>query len=1376
MLDTVLTLPNFVTIQKTSFCWFLSQGLKEEIQKLDPIFNFNYELEGIIYKNEFKMSGPTCNRLEALTSIRTYQVEFIIPMLIRSRNKNIKYKQVLLSAFKLPLMTPESTFIVNGCERVVVSQIIRSPGIYFEKIKNQDYRRIRNKKQKLETIQLGKILPTNQASISEKDLYFSSPSLLHKTRKNAKENHYQVIPAWQRTSIYSYSLNYLKSLSKKKKFFHFSVILIFKLYRILILMKHLFGHKMFYKWIKILTSESNIEFNSKDFPFTFFYMVLLIKIFINFKRFKSSKKILSKNVLFFSTILAQIQYCKQFFFLSTLSNNPNKSFLSLNNFIDNTTLYNDKKLALPISFFNTLKTIRPIIYFPKSFKDRIRYSYIPKTKKEKKKGQLSSKKLKSLHRYLETKTRLLLFEPNHRIKTTYDQKYQARKLYTATLIPDRGAWIRFKFQKNQKLNKYVYPIKYKEEDLLIETNKTNKTPIIKLLTDIGLNHPEIYKNLVHNDFFYFTNPGLLDSKKLNHYLLRFYINDFSKISELTKIFDPGSYTLGKAGRRQLNNRLNINICEKSYTITYEDIFAIVDTLIDLTLSTNISDDIDHLKNRRVRPIGELITNLLRTGLFRLRRILRLNRNVREPLIFESFVSFHNLNRSIKEFFVASQLSQYLDQTNPLALLTHRRRISGLGPGGFERRQVSFSVRDIHPSHFGRICPIETPEGQNVGLISSLATYARIDKRGFLETPYWRVINGKVLKNGNPIYLTADIEDAYKIAPADLVINEDNYIMAKETYVRYQQEFVEVSVNEIDLMTISPIQFFSIATSLVPFFEHDDANRALMGSNMQRQSIPLYLSQKPIVGTGLESKIAIDSDMGIIASESGVVEFVDCCKIIVYETHKKRRKHYYLRKYLKSNQQTCINQQPIVWEGEKIKKGQLLTNGPSIDGNELALGQNILVGYMPWNGYNFEDAILISERLVYENILSSIHIERHKLTVDDGDKISEHITKDIPETTNAETINLNTDGIIRVGSLVKTGDILIGKVTETEKSTHPEDLLLDAVFNRKFTGVIDSSYRMPKNKYGRVLETTMIIYPINKKLKLRKIHVYIAHIKKIKVGDKIAGRHGNKGIISRILPVSDMPFLPDGTPLDIILNPLGVPSRMNVGQLYECLLGFAGDKLNCRFKILPFDEMHCVDASRILINKKLRKASIINDQSWLFNPYAPGKVILIDGRTGKEFENPITIGNAYILKLIHLVDDKMHSRAIGPYSLITQQPLRGKAKNGGQRFGEMEVWALEAFGAAFTLNELLTLKSDDMTGRYDILATMVLGDPMPKFGVPESFKVLLEELRAIGLDISTYKIERFSNKPYSEVNLMETYDPAMKRFSPEIDPSDVIFEY
>jgi DNA-directed RNA polymerase subunit beta len=977
--------------------------------------------------------------------------------------------------------------------------------------------------------------------------------------------------------------------------------------------------------------------------------------------------------------------------------------------------------------------------------------------------------------YLKSRSELIQYQESSRIHDNYKKKYYEKDLYTAIIIPETGSWIRFSFQKNTEINKYKYPIKNQEEELVIQLDKFTQKPIIHLLKEMGLSDFEICQNLQHADFFYFNNPKLTTSLNSEVPLLRFNLSleYFKNLSEFSRIFDVRYYRLGKIGRLKLNSRLNLKLNSQIQTITYFDIFAIIDSLITLSISKTISDDIDHLKNRRVRSVGELLQNLFRIGFQRLLRRLRSQTN---KIGSNQLSNFNIVGATIREFFGSSQLSQYMDQTNPLSSLTHRRRISGLGPGGFDRDRISFAVRDIHPSHYGRICPIETPEGQNVGLIASLTTCARVNKNGFIETPFWRVINGKVIKTGVPIYLTADIEDFYKIAPADIATNDQNYLTQNLIPVRYKQDFITVTPFEVDFIAISTVQVVSVAASLIPFFEHDDANRALMGSNMQRQSVPLILPQKPIVGTGLENQIAIDSGVTLNAYKSGIVQSVTADQVTLKHDDGNYFK-YVLQKYQRSNQETCINQRPIVWKGEKVLSGQMLSDGPGINSGELALGQNVLIAYMPWQGYNFEDAILINERLVYEDIFTSIHIERYEIEIDQTAETCEKTTRHIPNLTFSETQHLNEDGIVAIGTFVRPGDILVGKVIEKDDSEQlPEAKLLRAIFGAKAKGVRDTSYRMPEGEYGRVIETLTFNRRTKLAYKFEKIQIFIAQIRKIQVGDKIAGRHGNKGIISRILPRQDMPFLPDGTSIDIILNPLGVPSRMNVGQLYECLLGFAGHKLDRRFKILPFDEMYGPEVSRILINKKLRQASIEKDEAWIFNPYSPGKMVLIDGRTGKEFENPITVGNGYMLKLIHLVDDKMHARATGPYSLVTQQPLGGKAQHGGQRFGEMEVWALEGFGAAFTLKEILTIKSDDMEGRNETLNAIVKGQSIPTSGIPESFKVLLQELRSIGLDMSTYRIEKFNtNHTYeTEVNLIEKYDPLTKTFPPTSNLNSIAF--
>jgi DNA-directed RNA polymerase subunit beta len=1368
-MNYINALPDFLAMQRISFCWFITQGLNEELALFSKIHDFSQNTEYIMFGEEYSLIKPPYSLLIARKYSGNYRAQLVIPIEVRNKTLNSVRYQNQFPIITLPLMTTSATFIINGCERVIVSQIIRSPGIYFEKNKNQKTQKHFKRKYSTDINKLRSFLPSGEAFISEFDLFFSIPL------------------NWNNNSIYHYCIEHLRTLKTNSTL---SFLQYFKFYRLI--SKTLPSSsknkliQLFLKWLKLRSNNLNFkEYDSTDLLGYFqFLLKLLIKYQklqdINFfntsiktllleKSFNLSKLQTIKVLEIYDSILFNSQTSVQLqlnYKLVLITKNLYNWFAEMNDF--QFLKQNLKRILSTVNNVNKLiefSNLRPTIYFSISLKEQLKYRF----------GDDKFFYNPKRHKYLKTKTQLLLYRKDHEIKTNYHQKYDEKDLYTATLIPEYGSWIRFGFQKNTKINPYKYPIKNQEDEIIIQLDKSNQKPVLYLLKEMGLTDLEISQNLQYSDFFYFKKPLLIDSKRLKQPISRFDLNldYFKNISEFSRIFDPNYYRLGRVGRLKINNRLNLKLSERVQIITYEDIFAIIDRLINLTVSKAVEDDIDHLKNRRVRSVGELLQNLFRIGF---QRLIRKLRNQINEIDSGYLLSFNIINATIREFFGSSQLSQYLDQTNPLSSLTHRRRISGLGPGGFDRDRISFAVRDIHPSHYGRICPIETPEGQNVGLIASLTTCARVNKLGFLETPFWRVINGKVIKTGNPIYLTADVEDLYKIAPADMATNLENYLVKNFIPVRYKQDFVNVPPSEVDFIAISTIQVVSVAASLIPFFEHDDANRALMGSNMQRQSVPLIFPQKPIVGTGLENQIAIDSGMTLNAQVSGIVNSVTANKIIIKNKSGKKI-IYKLQKYLRSNQQTCINHRPIVWKGEKIKSGQILTDGPAITSSELALGQNVLVAYMPWQGYNFEDAILISERLVYDDIFTSIHIERYKIEIDRNSEMSEQTMKMIPNLNLSELKHLNDDGIVTVGTFVKPGDILVGKVILNNTSEQlPESKLLRAIFGAKAKGVKDNSYRMPDGEYGRVIETVTFNRRTKLTYKFEKIYVFIAQIRKIQVGDKIAGRHGNKGIISRILARQDMPFLPDGTPIDIILNPLGVPSRMNVGQLYECLLGLAGDRLNSRFKILPFDEMYGVEMSRILINKKLRKASIQKNESWLFNPYAPGKMVLIDGRTGKEFENPITVGNAYMLKLIHLVDDKMHARATGPYSLITQQPLRGKAQHGGQRFGEMEVWALEGFGAAFTLKELLTIKSDDMQGRNETLNAIVKGQQIPKFGIPESFKVLLQELRSIGLDMSTYKIEKFSSsKRYEiEVNLIEKYNALSKTFSPTSNINDISF--
>ena len=781
-------------------------------------------------------------------------------------------------------------------------------------------------------------------------------------------------------------------------------------------------------------------------------------------------------------------------------------------------------------------------------------------------------------------------------------------------------------------------------------------------------------------------------------------------------------------------------------ILVDDIISSVSYQFSLFYGIGDIDDIDHLGNRRLRSVGELLQNQIRVGLSRLERVVKERMAIQEAekVRPQDLINIRPVSAAIKEFFGSSQLSQFMDQPNPLAELTHKRRLSALGPGGLNRERASFAVRDVHYSHYGRICPIETPEGPNIGLIGSLATYARINEYGFIEAPYRRVDRETGCVTDDIIYMTADEEDQYVIAQANEPVDENRRLVNEHITVRKREEIIEVERSQVDFIDVSPRQLISIATGMIPFLENDDANRALMGSNMQRQAVPLLKPEAPIVGTGIEYKAACDSGVVMLSKQAGIVERVTADEIVIRD--EKGEKHYYhLSKFARSNQGTCINMHPVVSEGEEIKYRQVLADGPSTDEGEIALGKNVLIGFMTWEGYNYEDAILISERLVKDDMYTSIHIEEYESEARDTKLGSEEITRDIPGVGEDALRDLDERGIIRIGAEVRANDILVGKVTpkgETELTA--EERLLRAIFGDKAREVRDTSLRVPHGEFGIVVDVKIFTRENRDELSPgvnQMVRVYIAQRRKISVGDKMAGRHGNKGVVSRILPEEDMPFLADGTPLDIVLNPLGVPSRMNIGQVLEVHLGLAARALGWHVATPVFD-----GANEFDIMDTLEKAANVEEGPLYDEKGKPtiqfnkiginrdGKLWVYDGRTGDRFDNPVTVGYMYMLKLHHLVDDKIHARSTGPYSLVTQQPLGGKAQFGGQRFGEMEVWALEAYGASHVLQEILTVKSDDIVGRVKTYEAIVKGENIPEPGVPESFKVLIKELQSLCLDI------------------------------------------
>ncbi|MCL5972103.1 MAG: DNA-directed RNA polymerase subunit beta [Firmicutes bacterium] len=972
-----------------------------------------------------------------------------------------------------------------------------------------------------------------------------------------------------------------------------------------------------------------------------------------------------------------------------------------------------------------------------------------------------------------------------------------KPLFFATIIPNRGAWLEFESDSNDVLS--------------VRIDRTRKLPATILMRALGYGTDAQIVETLGDDVRIRTTLDKDTTKNEEEALVEIYRRlrpgepptvESSRSLLQSLFFEPKRYDLAGVGRYKINKKLSLRrrvmgttaletvihpetgeiivregehigreIAEAldaasirqihvqlpngqqlmavsngkpgnaTKTITKDDIVACLNYMMTLFDGIGTTDDIDHLGNRRLRSVGELLQNQFRVGLSRMERVVRERMTIQdmESITPQALINIRPVVAAVKEFFGSSQLSQFMDQTNPLAELTHKRRLSALGPGGLSRERAGFEVRDVHHSHYGRMCPIETPEGPNIGLIGSLSTFARINEFGFIETPYRRVDKERAVVTEDIVYLTADEEDDTVIAQANEPLTDDGHFVADRVTVRSRHEILEEAPDRVDYMDVSPKQVVSIATALIPFLEHDDANRALMGANMQRQAVPLLVTDSPVVGTGMEGKAARDSGVVAISQKDGVVDRVSADQIVIknddhtVSTHK-------LLKFTRSNQGTCINQKPLVFKGQRVRAGDIIADGPSTDKGELALGRNVLVAFMPWEGYNYEDAILLSEKLVKDDVFTSIHIEEYECDARDTKLGPEEITRDIPNVGEEVLRDLDDRGIIRIGAEVRPGDILVGKVTpkgETELTA--EERLLRAIFGEKAREVRDTSLRVPHGESGIIVDVKVFTREQGDELSPgvnQLVQVYIAQKRKISEGDKMAGRHGNKGVISRILPEEDMPFLPDGTPVEIVLNPLGVPSRMNIGQVLETHLGWAARALGLKVATPVFDGAREEDMTNMLKRANLPVS---------------GKTVLYDGRTGEPFDREITVGIVYMLKLAHLVDDKIHARSTGPYSLVTQQPLGGKAQFGGQRFGEMEVWALEAYGAAYTLQELLTVKSDDIVGRVKTYEAIVKGENVPEPGVPESFKVLIKELQSLGLDV------KILNELDEEIELRELDD-------------------
>ena len=1019
-----------------------------------------------------------------------------------------------------------------------------------------------------------------------------------------------------------------------------------------------------------------------------------------------------------------------------------------------------------------------------------------------------------------------------------------KKMYGTTVIPNRGAWIEYETDLNDVIYARVDRTRKlpatvllramgltQNEDILAlfnnhpsvaatlerDTTTTREEALIEIYKKLRPGEPPTLENasaLIEATFFdnkrydlasvgrYKLNKKLGWRRRLLDKVLDQPLVDVSTgeiiaeagikidLDVIDKIEESGIFA--GPGLKEVFIRLKeqpmkiictSDIPEDHRTITVEDVMASFGYLLNLMDGLGTGDDIDHLGNRRVRRVGELLQNQFRIGLARMERVVKERMTIQDVDVItpQALINIRPVVAAIKEFFGSSQLSQFMDQNNPLAELTHKRRLSALGPGGLSRERAGYEVRDVHHSHYGRMCPIETPEGPNIGLIGSLSTFAVINKYGFMETPYRRVDKENKRVTDEIIYLTADEEDNYIIAQANEPLDDEGYFEGERVTARYQNEVLSLPPDQVDFMDVSPKQVVSIATALIPFLENDDANRALMGANMQRQAVPLLCTQAPIIGTGMEYKVAVDSGVCILAKNAGVVERVTGDEIVIRKDDGGVDK-YSVLKFKRSNQGTCVNQRPIVYKGDKVVKGQVLADGPATDHGELALGYNVIVAYMPWEGYNYEDAILLSEDLVKADVFTSIHIEEYDCDARDTKLGEEEITRDIPNVSEEALKDLDERGIIRIGAEVRPGDILVGKVTpkgETELTA--EERLLRAIFGEKAREVRDSSLRVPHGEAGKIVSVKVFTRENGDELPPgvnEQVRVHIAQKRKISVGDKMAGRHGNKGVISRIMPREDMPFLPSGEPVQIVLNPLGVPSRMNIGQILENHLGWAARALGMQiennaeglverltgvgYDVEKYGIPETVEIGKFG-DKSIKAVQIsvpvfdgahekdINDALDIAGIDRSAKTTLYDGRTGEPFDNKVTVGLTYMLKLHHLVDDKIHARSTGPYSLVTQQPLGGKAQFGGQRFGEMEVWALEAYGAAYTLQEILTVKSDDVVGRVKTYEAIVKGENVPEPGVPESFKVLIKELQSIGLDIKVL------NEDEEEISLRDTDD-------------------
>ncbi len=1260
-INEVLDMPNLIEIQINSYKWFLEQGLREIFADMSAISDYSDNL--VLSFIDYRLDDTPKYTVE---ECKERDTTYCAPMRVRARlvNKDtgeIKESEVFIGDF--PLMTDSGTFVINGAERVVVSQLVRSPGVYF------DVEIDKSGSKKFSST----VIPNRGAWLEyETDV---NDILYVRIDKNRK------IPV----STFIRSLGILAEVANDYKSYKFTEKDITRI-------QQLVADSAFLQGVSNMTNEQMCNIFGSD------------------------------NRLGYT-------------FEKDSTDNAADALLEV---------YKKLRPGEPFTVEGAVTYILNLFFDPHRYDmSRVgRYKY--------------NKKL-AIGARLVGKT---LAQP-------------VVNPMTGEILADAGEIV--SREKAAEIETAGVSEAYLA---VIDADGTEST--VKVISNGMVN----IRNFVDADVYEAVKDVIVENVSLT--VLNGIIENAADKDDLVATIIENAAAL------------------TPNHITLDDIFAVTNYFLGLSHDVGVTDDIDHLGNRRIRCVGELLQNQFRIGFSRMERVIREKMSLQaqdmDAITPQSLINIRPVVAAIKEFFGSSQLSQFMDQTNPLAELTHKRRLSALGPGGLSRDRAGFEVRDVHYSHYGRMCPIETPEGPNIGLISYLATYARINQYGFVETPFRKVErdeNGVPYVTDTVEYMTADVEDDYIVAQANTPIDEKGYFTEKTVTTRFRDEFLEVTPNEVSYMDVSPKMAVSVATAMIPFLENDDTNRALMGSNMQKQAVPLLRTESPIVGTGMEYKAAVDSGVVVLAKRAGTVKSVSATTIEI-KTESGEVDTYKLIKFLRSNHATCINQKPIVNAGQTVIAGEVIADGPATSNGEVSLGKNALIGFMTWEGYNYEDAVLLNEKIVREDVFTSIHIEKYEIEARDTKLGPEDITRDIPNVGEDALKDLDERGIIRVGAEVRAGDILVGKVTpkgETELTA--EERLLRAIFGEKAREVRDTSLRVPHGEYGTIVNVDVFTRENSSELNPgvnTVVRCYIAQKRKISVGDKMAGRHGNKGVVSRILPQEDMPFLPDGRPLDIVLNPLGVPSRMNIGQVLEVHLGMAAKQLGWKVCTPVFDGAHEGDimemfeqagyyrevmfnkengkfmeplGGKILVEEVIRddgkkditrldEATIadmdkltelaMNDKLKVID----GKTFLRDGRTGERFDNPVTVGYMYYLKLHHLVDDKIHARSTGPYSLVTQQPLGGKAQFGGQRFGEMEVWALEAYGAAYTLQEILTVKSDDVVGRVDTYEAIVKGQNVPKAGVPESFKVLIKELQALGLDI------RVLDKLGDEIDLKQTF--------------------